>query len=96
MQDRFAEWAKQYGGLYFLKLGTGTAVVITDGRIIKELVDRKNAKYSNRPTSYVSHNLMTSGDHLLVMQYGQQWRTFRKLIHQYFRESMVEKHHVEV
>lgn len=79
-----------------MKLGTGTAVVITDRRIIKELVDKKSAKYSNRPASYVSHDLMTSGDHLLVMQYGQQWRSFRKLIHQYFMESMVEKQHVEV
>ncbi|KAJ5787369.1 cytochrome P450 [Penicillium paradoxum] len=93
---KFTEWAKQYGGLYSLKLGTGTAVVITDRRIIKELIDKKSAKYSNRPHSYVSHDLMTSGDHLLVMQYGQQWRTFRKLIHQYFMESMVEKNHIEV
>lgn len=59
-------------------------------------MDKKSSKYSNRPQSYVSHDLMTSGDHLLVMQYGQQWRTFRKLIHQYFMESMVEKNHIEV
>lgn len=94
--SRFTEWARKYGGLYSLKLGRGTAVVITDRRIIKELVDKKSAKYSNRPHSYVSHDLMTSGDHLLVMQYGQQWRSFRKLVHQYFMESMVEKNHVEV
>ncbi|PNY24206.1 Fumitremorgin C synthase [Tolypocladium capitatum] len=93
---KFTEWAKQYGGLYSLKFGSGTAVVITDRRIIKELIDKKSAKYSDRPTSYISGNLMTSGDHLLVMQYGQQWRTFRKLIHQYFMESVVEKRHVEV
>lgn len=71
-------------------------MVITDPRIIKELVDKKSAKYSDRPNSYVSHTLMTSGDHLLVMRYGQQWRTFRKLIHQHFMESMVEKNHIEV
>ncbi|KAE8371336.1 cytochrome P450 [Aspergillus bertholletiae] len=93
---KFTEWAKQYGGIYSLKLGHGTAVVITDRRIIKELVDKRSAKYSNRPASYVSHDLMTSGDHLLVMQYGQQWRAARKLVHQYFMESMVEKHHIEV
>ncbi|KAI8670225.1 Fumitremorgin C synthase [Fusarium keratoplasticum] len=92
----FTKWAKQYGGLYSLKLGTGTAVVVTDRRIVKELIDKKSSKYSNRPPSYVSHDLITSGDHLLVMQYGQQWRTFRKLVHQYFMESMVEKRHVEV
>ncbi|KAB8253715.1 putative cytochrome P450 [Aspergillus pseudonomiae] len=93
---KFTEWAKQYGGLYSLKMGTGTAVVITDRRIVKELVDKRSAKYSNRPASYVSHDLMTSGDHLLVMQYGQQWRSFRKIIHQHFMESMVERHHLEV
>ncbi|KAJ5569117.1 cytochrome P450 [Penicillium hetheringtonii] len=93
---KFTEWAKQYGGLYSLKMGTGTAVVITNRRIIKELVDKRSAKYSNRPASYVSHDLMTSGDHLLVMQYGQQWRSFRKIIHQHFMESMVERHHLEV
>jgi len=93
---RFTEWAKQYGGIFSLKLGTGTAIVITDRRIIKELIDKKSSKYSDRPHSYVSHDLMTGGDHLLVMQYGQLWRTFRKLIHQHFMESMVEKHHIEV
>ncbi|PLB47299.1 putative cytochrome P450 [Aspergillus steynii IBT 23096] len=93
---KFTEWAKQYGGLYSLKLGTATAVVITDRRIIKELVDKRSAKYSNRPVSYVSHDLMTSGDHLLVMQYGQQWRSLRKIIHQHFMETMVERHHLEV
>lgn len=93
---RFTEWAKVYGGLYSLKLGTGTAIVVTDRRVIKELIDKRSAKYSNRPPSYVSHDLMTGGDHLLVMQYGPLWRTFRKLIHQHFMESMVEKQHVIV
>ncbi|KAL5363813.1 cytochrome P450 [Aspergillus floccosus] len=73
---KFTEWAKQYGGLYSLKLGTATAVTITDRRVIKELVDKRN--------------------HLLVMQYGQQWRSFRRIIHQHFMESMVEKHLLEV
>jgi hypothetical protein len=91
---RFTEWAKQYGGMYSLKLGTGTAVVLTDRRLIKQLLDKKSNIYSNRPPSFVSHDLITGGDHLLVMQYGNMWRSFRKLIHQYFMESMVEKEHI--
>ena len=91
---KFTEWAKTYGGLYSLKLGTGTALVVTDRRIIKELLDKRSSKYSNRPPSYVSHDLMTGGDHLLVMQYGNLWRTFRKLIHQHFMETVVEKNHL--
>lgn len=96
VSSRFTEWAEQYGGLYSLKLGTGTAVVITDRRIVKELIDKKSAKYSHRPNSYLAHDLITGGDHLLVMQYGQLWRTMRKLVHQQFMESMVEKSHIAV
>ena len=80
--------------MYSLKIGTGTAVVLTDRRLIKELLDKKSSKYSNRPPSFISHDLMTKGDHLLVMQYGNLWRSFRKITHQHFMESVVEKNYV--
>jgi cytochrome P450 len=83
-----------YGGLFTLKLGPATAAIITDRRLVKELLDRKSAIYSARPPSYVSHDLITRGDHLLVMNHGDTWRSFRKMIHQYFMESMCEKEHM--
>lgn len=92
---KFTQWAHKYGGLYSLKLGTGTAIVITDRRIVKELIDRKSSKYSNRPESFVAH-AVTGGSHLLAMQYGSLWRSLRKLVHQHFMESMVEKSHLKV
>ena len=92
--NRFTEWAEEYGGMFSLKLGTGTAVVLTDRRLVKQLIDKKSNIYSNRPPSYVSHDLITGGDHLLVMQYGNLWRSFRKMIHQYFMESMVVNQHI--
>lgn len=30
------------------------------------------------------------------MQYSEQWRTCRKLIHQYFMENMVMKQHLQL
>lgn len=85
---QFTEWAKQYGGIYSLKLGTGTAVVITDRRLVKQLVDKKSALYSERPKSYVA-NLIAGGDHILLMDYGQQWRATRKLLHGSLMEKVV-------
>lgn len=91
---RFTEWSKQFGGLFTLRLGNANAAVITDRRLIKSLVDKKSAIYSNRPPSYVSHSLITRGDHLLVMNHGSTWRSFRKIIHQHFMETMCEKRHI--
>ncbi|KAL3450789.1 cytochrome P450 [Aspergillus insuetus] len=92
---KFTEWAHTYGGIYSLKLGTGTAIVLTSRKLVKELIDRKSSKYSNRPDSFLAHRI-TGGSHLLAMQYGPLWRTMRKAVHQYFMESMVEKQHIAV
>lgn len=93
--SQFTEWAKQYGGIYTLKLGTGTAAVITDRRLVKELVDKRSSKYSERPKSYVA-KLISGGDHILLMDYGPQWRDTRKLLHGTFTEKVVEEQHLKV
>jgi cytochrome P450 len=91
---KFTEWAQTYGGFYSLKLGPATAVVLTDRRLVKELLDKKSGKYSNRPYSHVSTELMTKGDHVLIMQYGDLWRKCRKLIHQSFMETKCDAAHI--
>ena len=88
-------WANKYGGILSLKRFKSTTLVITDWMLAKALFDRRSNIYANRPASLVAH-LITQNDHLLVMQYGDCWRKFRKLIHQYFMESMCEKHHWQV
>lgn len=93
---RLTEWSKQYGKLYMLKIGNANIAVITDRRLVKEVIDRKSAIYSHRPHSYVSHELITKGNHLLVMHYGNKWRQFRRLVHQHLMESMVDSQHVEI
>ncbi|KAJ5215367.1 m-hydroxybenzyl alcohol hydroxylase [Penicillium cinerascens] len=92
---QFMKWAEQYGGIFSLRRFKNTTIVISDRKIIKELIDKKSNLYSHRPKSLVSH-LITHSDHLLVMQYGDTWRMLRKMIHQYFMESNCEKEHWKV
>ena len=93
---KFTEWAKQYGGIFSLKLGPGTAIVLTDRKYVKQLIDKKSSIYSDRPHNFVSHDLISDGDHVLISHYGKTWQTYRKLIHQFFMESIVEKDHLPV
>lgn len=92
----FTAWAKKYGGIFSLKLGPGTAIVLTDRRYVKQLIDKKSSIYSDRPHSYVSHNLITGGDHVLISHYGKTWQRYRKVIHQFFMESIVQSDHLPV
>ncbi|KAI9166305.1 Cytochrome P450 monooxygenase patI [Paramyrothecium foliicola] len=91
----FTEWAKQYGGIYTLKRFTNTTFVVSDPQMIKELLDKKSSIYSHRPASYVG-DLITQGDHLLLMQYGDEWRRIRKMVHQYFMEPQCERQHIHL
>lgn len=93
-RSRFTKWAKEYGPIVSLKLGSATTIVINDRSMVKALIDKKSAIYSDRPPSYVSHDLITRGDHLLVMRHGELWRLFRKLVHQKFHESRCEREHI--
>ncbi|KIX96153.1 uncharacterized protein Z520_07931 [Fonsecaea multimorphosa CBS 102226] len=90
----FTEWSKTYGGIFSLKLGPGTAIVLTSRHLVKQLIDKKSNIYSDRPHSYVSHNLITGGDHVLIAHYGKTWQRYRKVIHQHFMESIVMKDHL--
>ena len=92
---RLTEWARKYGGIFSLKRFTNTTLVVSDRKLIKDLLDKKSNIYSNRPASVVA-NLITQGDHLLIMDYGETWRKLRKLVHQHFMEAMCEKEHVHV
>lgn len=44
-------------------------VILTDCHLVKNLIDKKSSIHSNRPR-YVGNGLITGGDHLLVMDYG--------------------------
>ena len=92
---RLTQWSREFGGIFSLKRFTNTTLVISDRKLIKDLLDKKSNIYSNRPASIVAR-LITQGDHLLVMDYGETWRRIRKLVHQYFMEPMCEKQHIHV
>lgn len=67
---------------------------MTSRALVKQLIDKKSNIYSDRPHSYVSHNLITGGDHVLISHYGKTWQRYRKAIHQHFMESIVMKDHL--
>ncbi|MCJ1240632.1 hypothetical protein MMC14_008636, partial [Varicellaria rhodocarpa] len=91
---KFTEWAAKYGGIFSLKVGPANTVVISSPDLIRSLVDKKSSIYSDRPASYVSHDLITHGDHLLIMSNGNKWRLYRKLLHQHFNETKCEREYV--
>jgi cytochrome P450 family 619 len=82
--------------MFSLKFGPGTIVVLTDRRLVKQILEKKAATSSNRPVSLVAQELITEGDHMLMMDNTPRWRLMRKLIHQDLTESICDKEHVKI
>lgn len=91
---KFTTWAGQYGGIFSLKLGPRTAVVLTDRRIVKQLLDKRSGLYSDRPASFVAHELGLGGDLSLQMRYGATWQRVRRVLNEHVKEVAVERQHV--
>ncbi len=71
-------------------------MVISSPALVKDLMDRRSNIYSSRPPSYVSDELITRGDHILIRTNDDKWRLQRKLVHRYFNEARCEKDYLRL
>ena len=78
---QFQKWAKEYGPVYSLMLGTKMLVVLSSDVAVKELLDKRSAIYSDRQDMYIGMTLCSGNLRFLMMRYGQRWRMVRKMIH---------------
>ena len=78
---QFQKWAKEYGPIYSLVLGTKTLIVLSSDEAVKELLDRRSAIYSDCQDMYIGQTLCSDGLRMLMMRYGPSWRMVRKMAH---------------
>lgn len=71
---RFTKWAREYGSVFSLKVGSGTIIVLSDGDSVKQVLDKQSAVSSSRPPFHIGNEVITHGNHLGVMPYGDDWR----------------------
>ncbi|KAK7042226.1 putative cytochrome P450 [Favolaschia claudopus] len=87
---KFTEWARTYGGIYSLKVGPGTAIVLTDAAAVKELMDKRSGSTADRPPMHIV-DVVTGGFHM-VSRYSESWRTLRRTAHTILTPQAAMKH----
>ncbi|KAI2618200.1 cytochrome P450 [Hypoxylon sp. NC1633] len=78
---QFEKWAREYGPVFSLMLGTKVMIVLNSDRAVKDLVDKRGAIYSSRPEAYIAQTLLSGGLRPLFMPNHEVWRTVRKFVH---------------
>lgn len=64
---QFEAWAREYGPIYSLMVGTKLMVVLNSDTAIKDLIDKRGATYSSRPESYIAQDILSGGLRVLFM-----------------------------
>ncbi|QRW15884.1 cytochrome P450 family protein [Rhizoctonia solani] len=102
---QFQDLNNKYGPLVSLKVGVGNMIVIGgDGSLVRHLLDKRGAIYSNRPLQ-MSTEIAGKGDGLLLtldvhhgtgrfQQDSSKWRLARKQIVQHYASSVVKTEYV--
>lgn len=75
--------------------GSRTSIVITDRRLVKEIMDKRSSVTSDRPRSYIMEEMVYDNDDVLLMQADDpHWKMARRFMHQNFTATSVVKNHM--
>jgi hypothetical protein len=64
---QFERWARQYGPVYSLILGSKTLIVLSSDKAVKDLLDKRSGIYSHRQDMYIGQTLCSGGLRVLMM-----------------------------
>lgn len=76
---QFEKWAREYGPIYSLILGTKCLIVLSSDEAVKELLDKRSGIYSHRPELYIGQ-ILCSGDLRMLMMVSREASPGDKMI----------------
>ncbi|KAJ6618117.1 cytochrome P450 [Mycena sp. CBHHK59/15] len=82
---KLTEWAREYGDIFSLKVGSGTMVVLSSATAIKEVVDKHAWAGSSRPGNYIAELSGSSGEYnVLFTTDCSRLRNLRRMLARFF------------
>ncbi|KAI0034413.1 cytochrome P450 [Vararia minispora EC-137] len=90
----YIEWGQKYGPLMHISALGQPLIIVNDVKIAIDLLDKKSALYSDRPTLRMAGEL-TGWDNTLVLQhYDERLKEYRRYIHRFLgTRSNLERFH---
>ncbi|KAF3391021.1 Cytochrome P450 monooxygenase yanC [Talaromyces pinophilus] len=78
----FRKWALEYGDVFKIRVGWYNWVVINTPEAVREILEKQAVHTSSKAPSPMSHDIVTGGNRMPTMPYGNQWRALRTAVRQ--------------
>ncbi|PPQ80417.1 hypothetical protein CVT25_001725 [Psilocybe cyanescens] len=72
-------WAKQYGELFSIWMGSQLFVVVSEPTVAKDLLVANGAIFSSRKRYFMKNQVILKGRAITASEYGNRWRQHRRL-----------------
>ncbi|KAM7200889.1 Cytochrome P450 [Naviculisporaceae sp. PSN 640] len=90
---KFHEWAQQYGPIYQTRMFGTVHVWISSEQVAHDLMSKRAAIYSDRPTIPNLPDNRTSGDYLALLGRTETWKRQRKICNHLMHTSALSQLH---
>ncbi|TFY51209.1 hypothetical protein EVJ58_g10686, partial [Rhodofomes roseus] len=74
----FMEWAVRYGNIVYAEFFTQPAIIISSTKVAYDLMEKRGARYSNRPRFVRINEMIGWTGNMGFRQYGDEWKRHRK------------------
>jgi cytochrome P450 len=88
---KFNEYARQFGAVTGLKLGCQNLVILNTWQAVRDLVEKRGATYSSRPSIPVCDIVVPNGENPALSAYGDLWRGQRKWLVEFLGGERTER-----
>lgn len=89
---KFADWAKEYGDVFSLKILNKTIIVLNSPTLVKEVCENHSKSNSNRPQSTINDMLIPDHMNMGTTRYAHEgWKSFRKAANQLFSNDNMKR-----
>ncbi|KIY65578.1 cytochrome P450, partial [Cylindrobasidium torrendii FP15055 ss-10] len=89
---RYMDSIATYGPIMSLKVFGRTTIVISDLKIANELLERRSANYSDRPSYRMMFDVLQWWWNPAIFRYSDTWRLHRKTFNDFFHQKAVQEY----
>ncbi|EAU84017.2 cytochrome P450 [Coprinopsis cinerea okayama7 len=93
----FAEWGRKWGDMTSISIFGQEIIILNSIKLAVDILEKKGSIYSDRPVMEMGGELVGWKNTLVLIPYGDRFRSFRKMFHQVIgtHASMSNFHSVE-
>jgi len=85
-------WAKKFGDLYTVWLGSQPFVIVSDPEIAKDLMVTNGANFSNRKNMFIKSQNIFVGRGITATPYNNRWRKHRRIAYSWLNQTAVDSY----